>query len=1252
MPPKDTIASSFDCSDESQEVLFDFSVMLLEDLGAGEVRSLDEYQRRFPGHEDAIAEEFESICFESPGGLQSSLDLMEPQPRYLLDLKIGNYQVERELGRGGQATVYVARDTRMERSVALKVLSSSFGRIQSDRMERFRREADAIVSIDHPCICDVFEVDFESEPPYIAMRLVNGDSFRKHIQIAQMSRVEGAGATRDETLPCFPENEEELFKVLRVFERLANALHAAHVGGVIHRDVKPANLVLDSGGTPVILDFGLARVGGEESSTLTMTGEVFGTPAYMPPELLRRLVDQPIPSLDVYSLAVTLYECLTLKRPFEGATPEAVYNQILNEDPVSVREHHPALPADVEVVLSTALEKDLNLRYATAQDFAEELRRICEREPIKAIPAGPVLRLKRWMQRHPALGTSLVGSLLTLLVGLLISLYLLGKVATERDIKEELFSEVAQERDRKEQLVELYEATYFRETARMKRSVDPVHALLLANEAYRRSPVEVNHREVWRAMSSVYEESRVRLPFYRDSSGMGFIQGVEAHPARPWFFYNDIGNSLWLHDLEQGETREVIAGGGESDGMRISLGSSGDVLLVCRNYGSGKAPWFKAIEVRSLDGSEVLHELSVSGEKLSLHDHRAGLALTSCSDGRDLLWDLTSGDLVSVIEREEMGTIWGVISDAGERLVFGLSNGDEDASRVEVLEWGGDGSTELISVAASAAAWNHVGDRLFLGTDEGGSLWSFPGADLVGSLPHETGFVSGSFSEDGGKLVTIAREGEAFVLDGRTGAQLRQLVGHDERAIIDAEFNLGAGLNHLFATTCYDQTVRVWNVDTGETVQIYRGLRARPTEGWWDVDSDRFLSLEEHGVLHVWRPDGQVWPKVYRASEGEIERAQFVDRGERVAVVTDLDSVEVLDWRSGESVAQHHWSDPVAKVSYLDSARALALAQGGQPARVLVWDLQSGLERAAAGSGPSVVDVFAFGDGDARFLLRTSLGEIEAWDLVKDEKLYSFALSELEVGASFELVFSPSGDLVATGVADGYVRIWDTRDGSLQRELGPFESRNGDLSVRSLLFSSDEGDLFVANGDACIRRWSIESGEMLGVVASYTAAQIGLLDEHHLFLSAQYTGNLVIFDLNYSWPETVQVANEESRAQLHLGATSGSSVAMNADKSRMLFCDARLPIRLLDVRYLLPATSDRDRAVMGSFSMDLSVDQTVKNLSSVDLSPDEELLVASGEGEAWIWPMDTGATATALAPVGIEFFGGYPSLSLPGESER
>ena len=414
MEEEETVQSDKERDAKVGGTLLDFSLMLREDIDSGNVRAVEYYQGRFPGYEEEIKSEFNSIHGEAETALE------EPVPHDPSDRSIGSYKIEGELGRGGQATVYTARDTRMDRSVALKVLSSTLGHIPPETMERFRREADSVANIDHPCICDVFEADFESDPPYIAMRLVKGESIRQHIQRAMLIEAGELEGGRDAHLPCNPQGEEELFTVLRAFERLARALHAAHEGNVIHRDIKPANLIIDKSGTPIILDFGLARVGGENDSDLTMTGEIFGTPAYMPPELLRGQVDDPGPTLDVYALAVTLYECLTLKRPFDATTPEALYNQILEQDAPSACVHQPELPKEVAVVLATALEKDLNRRYSSALDLAEELRRICDREPILAIPAGPTLRLKRWLQRHPALGMSIAASVLFLVGGLTI----------------------------------------------------------------------------------------------------------------------------------------------------------------------------------------------------------------------------------------------------------------------------------------------------------------------------------------------------------------------------------------------------------------------------------------------------------------------------------------------------------------------------------------------------------------------------------------------------------------------------------------------------------------------------------------------------------------------------------------------------------------------------------------------------------------------------------------------------------------
>ena len=1267
MEPGENVQEAMKVDGDSEEALFDFSVMLLEHLGSGEVRPMEYYQARFPGYEDEVAAEYAAICHVSPTELQGSVDMMAPEARYLGDLRIGNYLVERELGRGGQATVYSAKDLRMDRSVALKVLSTTFGRVAPDRMERFRREAAAVANIDHPCICDVFEADFESEPPYIAMRLVKGDSIRQHIQRAMLIRVGELDAERDPNFPCFPTDEEELHTLLRVFERLARALHAAHEDSVYHRDIKPANLILEESGTPMILDFGLARIGGEDSSTLTVTGEVFGTPAYMPPELLRGLVLEPGPSLDVYSLAVTLYECLTLKRPFDAGTPERVYKQILEEEAPSVREFHPDLPKEVAVVIATALEKDLKRRYASALDFAEELRRICEREPIVAAPAGPGLRLRRWLQRHPALGTSIAGSILILLVGLTIALVLLDKVAeekdkvaTERDRKEELLVEVAEEQDRREEVLQLYdslvgdvETLYYREEARKKLMVDPVHALLLATEAYRRDPVELNHREVRRAIDSVNSVGRIRLPIHRDEKGMGFIQDVAPHPSEPWVFYNDIFNNLWRHDRGTTETVNLIEMTGTTDGMRITYDDEGERLFVSRRMGEEKSRWADMVEVRSSDGEQVHFTVSVEGEGVFLLAASSSWIVTSCTDGRDRIWDAETGELVHEFGDVSSFTVWAAMDPSGARLARGQSSSDGGPSRVVVWDIKGERSSAELpehEAVTTAGEWSPCGERIFTCSREGASLWSAADGALVAEFEHSGVCRSGLFNEEGSLLVTITDEGEVRVWSAETGEAVHQLVGHDDRRIVSASFS--PGYDHLFATTSYDQTTRVWDVEEGESVRVLRGARYRPTPNngtWWEGKEVR--CLEEKGDLHTWSIEGSFWPKVLSSSSGEVADAWFIAEGEQVLVMTSTGLLEVINWRTGEALMSHPLSSKGAVVEHVDDVRGVAVARGRSSPRVLEWNFKTGRARTLIGEGPEVAEIIPFGEGDPRHLLRTELGLFEAWDLEADQWLYTISPSEQPSERAIALV-SDSGRYVASSAEDGIVRIWDAKSGELHRELGPFESENGAFWVAALEFSLDEEHIFAGCGDARIRNWSIASGELVGLVATHTASQLIQIDEKHLCLSAQYTGNVVVFDLDEELRDMYTSPNSLTRVQVNISAKSGSPVALSGDGQRLLFADGRSPVRILELREMLPGTGTRERSISGSLTINPHVDEQPAHLKSPLFSPDSSSILTTGGGRAWLWPVDIVAAAEEASPVGIDFFGGFPSLGLNEGSVR
>ena len=260
-------------------------------------------------------------------------------------------------------------------------------------MERFRREAEVASKLDHPGICAVYDTGVEKGVPYIAMRLRPRDD----------ARGEDRGAIGRPRRSVRESTPRDRSRDRRVIEKTARALHAAHEAGVIHRDIKPGNVMVSADGQPVILDFGLASDEDGDLQTLTQSGDLFGTPAYMSPEQLMAQTVRLDRRTDVYSLGVTLFECLALRQPFEAPTREAMYQAIQYKEPPDVRKLNPHVPKDLKVVIETALQKDRDKRYATAAAFAEDLRQGPRAsEPITAKPVGPIGRTVRFVQRRPA----------------------------------------------------------------------------------------------------------------------------------------------------------------------------------------------------------------------------------------------------------------------------------------------------------------------------------------------------------------------------------------------------------------------------------------------------------------------------------------------------------------------------------------------------------------------------------------------------------------------------------------------------------------------------------------------------------------------------------------------------------------------------------------------------------------------------------------------------------------------------------
>jgi eukaryotic-like serine/threonine-protein kinase len=324
-----------------------------------------------------------------PSGL--GVDTAEPAK----SVQVPGYEVLEELGRGGMGVVYRARQQSLDRIVALKMILSA-SHAGSSATARFLHEAKTIALLKHPHLVQVCEYGSHEGKPFFSLEYLEGGS------LADKLRGEPQPPTQ----------------AAQTVQSLAEAVQAAHEQGIVHRDLKPANVLLAADGTPKITDFGVAKQG---DWVITATGDVLGTPSYMAPEQAEGKTKLVGPAADIYALGAILYELLTGRPPFKGASAWETIQLVTNSEPVTPCQLQPGVPRDLETICLKCLEKDPAVRYATAEDLAGDLRRFRSREPIHARPVGGLERTWRWCLRNQPVAASVAAVALSLLAAAVVS---------------------------------------------------------------------------------------------------------------------------------------------------------------------------------------------------------------------------------------------------------------------------------------------------------------------------------------------------------------------------------------------------------------------------------------------------------------------------------------------------------------------------------------------------------------------------------------------------------------------------------------------------------------------------------------------------------------------------------------------------------------------------------------------------------------------------------------------------------------
>ena len=306
-----------------------------------------------------------------------------PRPAKTL-ANFGDYELLEEIGRGGQGVVYRAHQKSLNRTVALKVIGLGHWATQA-HLKRFRVEAEAAASLEHPGIVPIHEVGERDGSCYFSMKFIEGG------QLDEM--------VRHEPMP--------IRRAVELIAKVARTIHYAHERGILHRDIKPGNILLDAKGEPHLTDFGLARLV-ETESTVTRTMEVLGTPSYMAPEQAVGNNSAVSSVTDVYGLGAVLYQLLTGHPPFAGGTTFETVRLVLDTNPRKPRLWNSKLDRDLETICLKCLEKDPKRRYASAVALADDLERWLKHEPIRARRTGLITRGRKWVRRNP---TSAFGSI-------------------------------------------------------------------------------------------------------------------------------------------------------------------------------------------------------------------------------------------------------------------------------------------------------------------------------------------------------------------------------------------------------------------------------------------------------------------------------------------------------------------------------------------------------------------------------------------------------------------------------------------------------------------------------------------------------------------------------------------------------------------------------------------------------------------------------------------------------------------------